>query len=61
MVGYTRNAYTILMGRPVGKLPYGSPGSWEDNIKVDLGEAGFKAGWKVDIAGLESCPVAVWY
>jgi hypothetical protein len=35
----TRNAYTILVGKPKGKRPLGrSSCRWEDNIKMDLGE-----------------------
>jgi hypothetical protein len=35
----TRNAYKILVGKPVGKGPRGRPRSrWKDNIKMDLKE-----------------------
>jgi hypothetical protein len=37
--GKKRNAYTILVGKPEGKRPLGTPRrSWEDNIKMDLRE-----------------------
>jgi hypothetical protein len=30
-----RNLYTILVGKPEGKRPFGIPGCiWEDNIKM---------------------------
>jgi hypothetical protein len=32
-----RSAYSILIGKPEGNRPIGSPSSrWEDNVKVDL-------------------------
>jgi hypothetical protein len=38
-----RNIYRVLVGRPDGKKALGKPGHrWEDNIKVDLQEAGCK-------------------
>jgi hypothetical protein len=37
-----RNAYRILMGKPEGKRPLGTPRSrWMDNIKMDLREMGW--------------------
>ena len=37
----SRNAYRVLVGKPEGKRPLGRPrGRWEDNIKMDLREAG---------------------
>jgi hypothetical protein len=37
-----RIAYRILVGKPEGKRPLGSPSrTWEVNIKVDLRELGF--------------------
>ena len=34
-----RNAYRVLVGKPKGKRPLGSPRRrWEDNIKMDLRE-----------------------
>jgi hypothetical protein len=38
-----RGAYNILVGRPEGRRPLGRPRHrWEDNIKMDLGEIGFR-------------------
>jgi hypothetical protein len=38
-MGTKRNACRILVGKPEGKRPLGTPRrSWEGNIKVDLGE-----------------------
>ncbi|KAJ4429429.1 hypothetical protein ANN_21598 [Periplaneta americana] len=37
----SRNAYRVLVGRPVRKRPLGRPRRrWEDNIKMDLREVG---------------------
>jgi hypothetical protein len=37
-----RGAYNILVGRPEGRRPLGTPRRiWEDNIKMDLREIGF--------------------
>ena len=43
-----RNAYGVLLGKPEGKKPLGTPRCrWEDNIKMDLREVGFDPGdWK---------------
>jgi hypothetical protein len=36
-----RCVYRVLVGRPEGKRPLGSPRHrWEDNIKLDLREIG---------------------
>jgi hypothetical protein len=41
-MGEVRGAYNILVGRPEGKRPLGTPRRrWEDNIKMDLREIGF--------------------
>jgi hypothetical protein len=38
----TRNAYSILVGKPEGKRPLGRPRRrWVDNIKMDLRETGW--------------------
>jgi hypothetical protein len=38
-MGETRNAYRILVGKPEGKRPLGTPRRrWVDNIKMDLRE-----------------------
>jgi hypothetical protein len=40
-MGEKRNAYRLLMGKPVGKRPLGRPRRrWVDNIGMDLGEVG---------------------
>jgi hypothetical protein len=37
--GVKKNAYRILVGKPEGKRPLGSPRRmWLDNIKMDLRE-----------------------
>jgi hypothetical protein len=37
--GEKRNAYRILVGKPEGKKPLGTPRrKWVDNIKIYLGE-----------------------
>ena len=37
----SRNAYRVLVGKPESKRPLGRPRRrWEDNIKMDLREAG---------------------
>jgi hypothetical protein len=41
-MGEVRGAYNILVGRPEGRRPLGSPRRrWEDNFKMDLREIGF--------------------
>jgi hypothetical protein len=36
-MGEMRNAYSILVGKPKGKRPFGRPRCrWEDNIRMDL-------------------------
>jgi hypothetical protein len=38
-MGEKRNAYRLLVGKPVGKRPLGRPRRrWVDNIRMDLGE-----------------------
>ena len=38
---YRRGVYRVLVGKPEGKRPPGSPRSrWKDNIKMDLQEIG---------------------
>jgi hypothetical protein len=37
-----RNAYRLLVGKPVGTRPLGRPRRrWVDNIRMDLGEVGW--------------------
>jgi len=41
-MGERRDVYRVLVGKPEGKRPVGSPRlRWEDNIKMDLQEVGF--------------------
>jgi hypothetical protein len=41
-MGETRNAYTILVGKPEQKRPLGRPRRrWVDDIKMDLREIGW--------------------
>ncbi|KAJ4445180.1 hypothetical protein ANN_06981 [Periplaneta americana] len=41
-MGESRNAYSVLVGRPEGKRPLGRPRRrWEDNIKMNLRELGY--------------------
>ncbi|KAJ4439383.1 hypothetical protein ANN_07505 [Periplaneta americana] len=42
LMGESRNAYRVLVGKPEGKRPLGRPRRrWEDNIKMDLREVGY--------------------
>jgi hypothetical protein len=42
-MGEDRSAYNILVGWPEGRRPLGRlKRRWEDNIKMDLGEIGFR-------------------
>jgi hypothetical protein len=41
--GEKRSAYRILVGKPEGKRPLGRPRRrWEDNIRIDLREIGWR-------------------
>jgi hypothetical protein len=41
-MGEKKNVYRLLVGKPEGKRPLGSPRCrWIDNIKMDLSEIGF--------------------
>jgi hypothetical protein len=43
-MGEGRGAYRVLVGRPEGRRPLGRPRRrWEDNIKMDLQEVGWRA------------------
>ncbi|KAJ4440692.1 hypothetical protein ANN_08840, partial [Periplaneta americana] len=45
LMGESRNAYRVLVGRPERKRPLGRRRHrWEDNIKMDLREVGYDAG-----------------
>jgi hypothetical protein len=53
MKGEKRNAYRVLVGKPEGKRPLGTPRRrWEDNrsIKIDLREIGWDGMDWVDVA-----------
>jgi hypothetical protein len=39
-----KSVYRVLVGKPEGKRPLGRPRRrWEDNIKIDLQEVGYRA------------------
>jgi hypothetical protein len=41
-MGEGRNVYRVLVGKPEGKRPLERPRhTWEDGIKMDLGEIGW--------------------
>jgi hypothetical protein len=41
-MGERRGVYRVLVGKPEGKRPLGSPRrGWEDSIKMDLQEVGW--------------------
>jgi hypothetical protein len=51
-----RNAYRILVGKPEGRKPLGSPRRrWVDNIKIDLREIGWHGVNWVNLALEGSC------
>ena len=40
-IGDSRDVYSVLVGKPEGKRPFGRPRHrWEDNIKMDFQEVG---------------------
>jgi len=44
-MGDSRGAYRVLEGKPEGKKPLGRPRHrWEDNIKMNLQEVGWRHG-----------------
>ncbi|KAJ4427647.1 hypothetical protein ANN_25295 [Periplaneta americana] len=50
-IGESRNAYSLLVGRPEGKRPLGRPRRrWEDNIKMDLREVGYDDRYWINLA-----------
>jgi len=50
-MGDKRGACRVLVGRPEGKRPLGSPRhGWEDNIKVYLQEVGWGGMDLIDLA-----------
>jgi hypothetical protein len=43
-MGEEGNVYKVLMGKPEGKRPLGSPRRrWEDGIRMDLRETGWRS------------------
>ena len=56
--GEVKGADRVLVGKPEGRRPLGRPRRrWEDNIKVDLQEMGWRHG--LDWSGSEWGQVAV--
>jgi hypothetical protein len=50
-MGEGRGAYRILVGRPEGRRPLGRPRlTWEDNIKMDLQDVGWRGMDWIDMA-----------
>jgi hypothetical protein len=50
-MGEERGAYRILVGRPEGRRQLGRPRRrWEDNIKMDIREVGWKDMNWIDLA-----------
>ena len=46
-----RGAYRVLLGKPEGRIPLGRPRRrWEDNIKMDLRELGWRSMDWIDFA-----------
>jgi hypothetical protein len=43
-MGEKREVYKVLVGKPKGKKPLGRPRhKWEDGIRIDLGEFGWRS------------------
>jgi len=50
-MGEKRVVYRVLVEKPEGKRPLGRPRRrWEDNIEIDLEEAGCGGGYGLDRA-----------
>jgi hypothetical protein len=50
-MGEGRGAYRVLVGRPEGRRPLGRPRRrWDDNIKIDLQEVGWRGVDWIDMA-----------
>jgi len=50
-MGQERGVHSVLVGKPEGKRPLGRPRRrWEDNIKMDLQEAGRGCGDWIELA-----------
>jgi hypothetical protein len=42
-MGESRGVFRVLVGKPEGKRPLGTPRHrWENNIKIDLQEVGYR-------------------
>jgi len=53
-MGERRGVYRVLVWKPEGKRPLGRPKRrWEDNIKLDLQEVGWRLDW-IDLAQVAS-------
>jgi len=49
--GERRGVYRVLEGKPEGKRPLGRPRrTWDDNIKMDLQEVGWRSMNWIDLA-----------
>ena len=49
--GGGESVHRVLLGKPKGKRPFGRPRRrWEDNIKMDLQEAGGSCGEWMELA-----------
>jgi hypothetical protein len=44
MTGHRKDICRILVGKPLGKCPFGRPGRWKENIKMNIRELGFDDG-----------------
>jgi hypothetical protein len=50
-MGERRGAYRVLVGKPEGRRPLGRPRrKWENNIKMDLREVGWRGVDWIDLA-----------
>jgi hypothetical protein len=50
-MGEDRGVYRVLVGKPEGKRPLGTPRrKWKDNIKMDLQEVGGRRGNWMELA-----------
>jgi hypothetical protein len=54
--GEIRNAYKIVVVYPEGKRPIGRlRRRWKDNIKIDLGDIGFRGVDRIHLAQYRDC------